>query len=181
MALKIKNNSGIASAKFLNKIHNKPIKLYSNKFKTNMGFLEKNSLLHKNKKIKKFKQQIHFFLNLNATDLKNKLFKLSLKTYIKLKKKKNLLIFFKLNPNFLSEKLKKKFLDLYLKNFILDRYSLINLIKKKNILKKKKNVLLINIRSNNVFINFLSYKKKKKSILIFGILVFLNYIVLKES
>lgn len=160
MVLQTENNS---SNKFLNKIHNnpKPITRYSNKYRKKL--LDKNSLLPQNKKIKKFKQQIYFFLNLNEKDLKNKLskIKLNLKIYIKLKKRKKFLFSLKLNPNFSVEKLKKKFLDLYLKSFILDRYSLINLIKKKKVLRKK-NVLLINIRSNNIFINFLSYKKKKK-------------------
>lgn len=105
--------------------------------------------------------------------------------------KKGLKKFKKNKYRYKKKKLKKK-LDTYLKFLLLNNYSLLNKIKKKFFNKKKKYLLCINIRSNNIFINLFCFKKSKLHLIKFwscGILKlhctkrklkFIVYTMLKE-
>lgn len=128
----------------------------------------KNNLLNKSHISNSLRHKLEIYYLLKKKIFQNQVnnLKFIFKVFVKLQKKKFLL---PLKKN--KKMLKKAFFYLFLKNFLLDIYSLINLIrvKKRIIFKKvkKKYLLFINIQSNNVFINFLEYKKKELKILYF--------------
>jgi hypothetical protein len=123
-------------------------------------------------------QKLENFYKLNKKNFKKQLKKIQnlksiFKFYIKLQKKKFLLKIKKKKKKLKKCKFtKKKKLDLFSKNFLLNTYSLLNIIKLRKSNKnlnffKKKYLLFININSNNIFINFLCYKNKKIKIIKF--------------
>jgi hypothetical protein len=170
-----------------------------------------NKLIEKKKSLNNFKKQKkilylldnqEFNKNLDIFIISNFL-SINFKNFLKFNRRIFLLKLNKLQnkkkkKKFLKKKFLKKKLNNYLKFLLLNNYSLINKIKKKDLnffLKNKKNkkyLLFINIRSNNIFINLFCFKKNKLQLIKFwscGIfklhctkrkLKFIIYTMLKE-
>ena len=210
--IKVKKNNS-----FINKLKKKQKQKQYNKLLNQEKLLKLfNKLIKKKQSLTNFKIQKKILYFLNDEHFNKNLGTFLISNFLSLDLKKSIidkrrLFLLKLKLKLKSKnlpkkvkkkKLKKKKLNRYFKFLLLNRYSLLNRIKmklkKKNLnfsFKNKKNVkylLLINIRSNNIFINFSCFKNKKLELIKFwscGIfklhctkrkLKFIVYTMLKE-
>lgn len=163
---------------FKKKVFLKQIPYKKKKISQNLLIRVFNKIIKKEKNLKNFNTQKKILYLLNEQEFIKKLdifissnrLPIEYKSFIKFRRQAFLLRlkFKKLKYYEKRKYFKKKKLNRHLKILLLNKYSLLNKIKFKKkfdffIDKKKelKNLLIINIRANNIFINLCSYKQNE--------------------